>query len=111
VHDGGNDVRRAIVADLHDELTQIGFDDIKAGGLKGIGEVDFLGDHRLALDDLFGVVVAGDVEDDLAGVGRGIGEVNVAAVLFNVFDKLLEVVIEIVERVLLNLPGQLAHLV
>jgi hypothetical protein len=76
-----------------------------------VREVDLLAHHRLALDHPRTFGLAGDLQDDppgLVGVGR---EVDVPAVPPHVRDELLEVVVEVVQRVLLDLAGQLAELV
>ena len=50
VEDWGDDVRRAVVVELHDELAEVGLDHLDAGGLECVVELDLLADHRLRLD-------------------------------------------------------------
>ena len=54
---------------------------------------------------------AGDLENDPPGVSAVGGKVNVAAVLFDVGLQLFEVVVEIVQRMLLDVAGERTHLV
>ena len=55
-------------ASLHDELAEVGLDDLDAGSLEALVQVDLLGRHRLALDRHPAVA-----EDDVGDVGRRIG--------------------------------------
>ena len=49
---GHEDVRRPVVAELHDELGEVGLVRGDAGGLERLVEPDLLRRHRLDLDDL-----------------------------------------------------------
>ena len=89
-------MRRLILADLNNEFAQVGFDNIKSRRLHHVSQVDLLAHHGFALDDTLGVMVLGNVEDDLPGILRVGGIMNMAAVLLDVCVKLFEVVIEIV---------------
>ena len=62
------DVARQVVAELHDELGEVGLPGGDALCLQGLVEADLLGGHRLDLDDLVDAVAAGDGRDDLAGL-------------------------------------------
>ena len=55
-------VRRSVVAQLHDELTQVGLDHLDAGGLEGVVELGLLGDHRLRLGHQPGAGIGCDPE-------------------------------------------------
>ena len=51
VDDRRDDVRRAVVRQLHDVLAEVGLDHLEAGVLERLVEVRFLRGHRLALRD------------------------------------------------------------
>ena len=97
------------MADLHDELAQIGLNHVDAGGFQGVDEVDLLADHRLGLDAALAVRTSSDADDDALGLLAVGGEVHLAAVALDVGDELLEVIVEVIQRVLLDLARERAQ--
>ena len=79
MHGGRDDVARRLVAQLDDVFAEIGLDRHDAVLLEVLVEPDLLGDHRLALGHRLRAGAAADVEDDVARVVGGLGEVHVAA--------------------------------
>ena len=63
-----DDVLGRLARRLHDELAEVGLDDLDSRGLEALVQADLLGRHRLALDRHPAVA-----EDDLGDVGRRIG--------------------------------------
>ena len=51
VNDRGDQVAGLVVADLDDELAEIGLDEIEAGGFEKMSQFDFLAGHGFAFDD------------------------------------------------------------
>ena len=107
--DRDDQVAGAVVADLDDELAQIRLDDLHPRLLQRGRELDFLAGHRLALDAALAVRRSGDLGDDPLGLVAVGGEMDVAAVLHHVLLKLLKVIIEMIQGVLLDAPGQIAQ--
>ncbi len=97
---------RFVVVDLHDEFPQIAFDDIDTGGLHGVGQFDFFADHRLAFDGGLAVAAHENVENDLSGLGPVGGKMHLAAVFLDVALELLQVIIQMIQRVLFDFAGQ-----
>ena len=48
---GGDDVRGGVAGQLDDVFAEIGLGHLDAGGSEGLVDIDFIGKHRLALDD------------------------------------------------------------
>ncbi len=67
------------MAELHDQLSEIGLPRVDALALQRRVELDFLGRHRLDLDDLPHAVAARDVDHDRVGLVRVTGPVHDAA--------------------------------
>ena len=68
--DGGrDDVEGALVGELHDELAEVGLDDLRAGRLERPVQADLLGDHRLRLHDELNAMLAGKSDDVAARLG------------------------------------------
>ena len=62
------DVRRPVVAELHDQLREVGLDGRDAAGLERLVQPDLRGGHRLDLDDLARARGADEAEHDLVGL-------------------------------------------
>ena len=73
------DVARLVVAELHDELGQVGLVRGDAGGLERLVQADLLGGHRLDLDHLVGAGGLHQPGDDLVGLVGVAGPVHRAA--------------------------------
>ena len=105
---GRDDVDRPLPGQLHDVLAQIGFDRADAGRLKHVVQLHFLADHRLRLDHALDVVLFGDIEHVLVGLGRVFGPKHCSAPGRDVPLELDQQFIEIGDGVLLDLMGGLA---
>jgi hypothetical protein len=70
------DVGRLVVGELDDQLGEIGLGGDDAGPFQGRVELDLLGGHRFDLDDLAGVRLTGQADDDVAGLGGVPGPVH-----------------------------------
>ena len=68
-----DDVHRPLPGQLHDVLAQVGLDGADAGRLQHVVQLHLLADHRLRLDHALDVVLAGDVEHVLVGLGGVLG--------------------------------------
>jgi hypothetical protein len=99
-----DDVARPLVAELDDVLAEVGLDRHDAVLLEMLVEADLLGHHRLALGDGAGARLPADVEDDVAGVLRRLGEVDMAAGGADLLLVGLDVEVEVLERVVLDVP-------
>ena len=109
VHGRADDVARRLVADLDEVLAQVRLDDLEAGFLQMGVERDLLGDHRLALGDGAGIGLAADALDEVAGFGGGRCPMHDAAGLRHLALELLQVEIEVGERVILDVLGGVAQ--
>ena len=67
---GDEDVRRLVVAELHDQLGEVGLDRRDPTPLERVVEADLVGRERLDLDHLARAVVARDARDDRVRLGR-----------------------------------------
>ena len=105
----GDDVARMLAAQLDDVFAEIGLDRHDAVLFQEGVEADLLGDHRLALGDGLGVPLAGDVEEDLAGVVRILGEMHDAAGGFDLGHIGLDIEVEMLQRVVLDGDGVVAQ--
>jgi hypothetical protein len=69
VHCRHDDMTRVFIVELLDALSEIGFDDLDPDGRHVRSETALLGQHRLALDQRFGAVIAEDAVDNLIVLG------------------------------------------
>src|SRR5262249_6539078 len=109
MNDRRDEMTRSIVADLDDELTQIRLDHIHPCRLQIRYEMDLLAHHRFRFDASRTVCLFRDVDDDALCLSRVAGEMNVTAVALHASLGLLQVEVEIVDRVLLDLTGERAE--
>ena len=98
-----NSTRRAIAECCHD--------DIQPGRFECVGQLDFLAHHRFGLDTACDVRLRDDIEDDPLRVLAVRSKVNLPAVLAHAIRELLQIKIEMIERVLLDIAGQRAECV
>ena len=106
---GHEDVRLAIVGELHDQLGEVRLHRAYAGSGKGIVELDLVRGQRFHLHHLVGAVVAYQPRHHavcLVGVAR---PVHVAARSLHSPLDLLEVVVQVTQRALLERPPRLAE--
>ena len=103
---GATKVAGFVVADLDDELTEVRFDEIEAGGFEEMSEFDLLAGHRFAFNDARAARVFGDVGDDSPGGITVGGKMDFAAVALDSRLHLLDVIVEIVECMLLDVAGK-----
>ena len=68
-----DDVRGLLAGQLDDVLAHVRFQRGYAGRFGGMVQLDFLADHRLALDHQLRRVFLADAEDDRVGLVRGFG--------------------------------------
>ena len=102
------DVRGPVVAELDDELGEVGLVGVDALGLERLVEADLLGGHRLDLDDLASRRVASHRAsgDDAVGLVRVGGPVHGAAGRGDRLLQLHQVAVEMAQGVVLDrLPG------
>ena len=105
----GDDVRRAVLGDLDDELAQVRLDHPASVGFEGVVESDLLGDHGLRLDHPLDPVGAGDLAHVVHRLGGVCGEEHGAAEPLDSVRELLEVPIEVGEGVKADPPCPVAH--
>ena len=97
VQSGDDDVRGFFFAQLQDDFCQVGFENADARGLeKGI-QLNLGRGHGLDLDDLDGVFLAQQVEDDLARLGGIGGPVDLASGGGTAGFELFEISVEVLQ--------------
>ena len=96
------------MAKLDDVFAEVGFDHLQPGRFKGRIQLDFLGGHRLALDDLARAGFPGDAQNIFAGLGRIAGDEDLAAVGFELVLKLDQQLVEVGQGFFLDAPGGVA---
>ncbi len=84
MHRRKHDVIWWLLPQLHDELTQIGLNNLEARMLQCFIEMNLLRGHRLGFDDGSRVFLANDAENDLARLLSGAGPMNFRAARFEV---------------------------
>ena len=94
---GHHDVRRFVVAQLNDEIRQIGLVRRDAGGFERRVELRLIGGHGLDLDDFRLLVALYDADDDSIGFIRVAGPMNFAAGRRAGLFELLEVRVQIAQ--------------
>ena len=118
VHRRHDDVRRQLVADLHQIFAEVGLDRRDTVLLEEIVDRDFLADHRLALGDELRIRLAADVEHDCARLLGRHGVMHMAAGGGAALLEALEIKIEMRQRMVLDVAraiaqrlefGELAH--
>ena len=92
------DVRGQVVAELDDQLREVGLPRRDAGCGERLVEPDLLGDHRLDLDDLVGVVRLRDRGNDRVGLGGVVRPVHGGAVRGQRLLQAHQVAVERAER-------------
>ena len=108
--DGGhNDVARRLVGELLDAFAEVRFGDLDAALLEVGRHAALLLEHRLALDQRLDPVRLEYVVDDRVVLLGVAGPVDVRAELGRVGLELFEVLVQVRERVLLDLRCQLAE--
>ena len=109
VDDRRDDVRRHVLVELDDVLAEVGLHHPHVRGLERVVQLDLLGHHRLALDDAPDAVAACDVDHECAWPSSAsAGEVDVHTGCRGAFDELIEVAIEVRDRVGPDLPRMVA---
>ena len=103
-----DDVAGAVVAELDDELGQVGLPGRDALLLEVLVQVGLLGGDRLDLHDLLDALGLGDVADDAVGLVGVAGPVHLDAVRGEGLLGLLQVVVEVTADAVLHLVGGLA---
>ena len=103
------DMARPIVPDLHDELAEVSLVHLHPGSLQVMGEVHLFAGHRLGLHAQLAAAPCGDVPDNPPRLLRRGGKMHLAAVGLDHRLDLLEVVVQVIQRVLADLPRQRAQ--
>ena len=111
VDDRLDDVAGVVAIDLNDVFAEVGLDGLNAHGAEVVVQMNLLGDHTLRLHDLFGAGFLKNIRHRAAGVLRSDGVVNMGALAFEALLGLLEVGIEVLDRVLADLAGEAAEIV
>src|SRR5258707_15642622 len=91
-----------LVVKLLDALAQIGLDHLNPDGSHVMPEAALLGQHRLAFDQRPRAVVAQDAVYDLVMLGRVACPMHMDPVRSRIGLELVEVLVEMGERVLLD---------
>src|SRR6185437_13388386 len=104
------DMGRPVIAQLHDEIRQIGFMGRNSRSFERGVQTYFIGGHGFDLDDLRGAVRLDKGDDNLVCFVRIAGPVNLAAGTNARRFKLLEICIQMPQRVLFDALAGLAEL-
>ena len=104
-------MRRALAAKLHDIFAEVGLDRVDAGFGERIVEIDLLGRHRLALDDVLRALGLREPDDVVARLGRILGEEHFAAARFELRGQLDQQFVEMRDRVCLDSMRRVALVV
>src|SRR5260370_8093818 len=91
-----------LLVKLLDALPEIGLDHLNPDGSHVVPEAAFLGQHRLAFDQRRGVVVAQDAVHNLVMLGGVACPMHVDSVRSRIGLELVEILVEMSERVLLD---------
>ncbi len=108
VHGGRDDVDRPLLGKLHDVFAQIGLDGPDAGLFQDMVQLHLLGDHRLRLHHALDVVLPRDLQHEAVGFRRILGEKDLDAAGLHGALELHQQLVEIGDRILLDLVGGLA---
>ncbi len=108
VQGGSDDVNRPLMGHLYDVLAEIGFDGANVRRFEHVIQLHFLANHRLRLDHAVDVVLFGDVEHVLVGLGRIVGPQHGRAAGGHVPLEFNQQLIEVGDRILFDLMGSLA---
>ena len=107
--DGGeHNVAGRLSIKLLDSFTQVRFDDLDSAVLEIWRHAALLLEHGLALDQFLHVVVTEDGVHDVVVLGGIPRPVNVRATLGGIRLELFQVVVEVSERMLFDVRGNLA---
>ncbi len=102
VHGRSDDVVRRLMAQLHDELAQVGLPDGHADFFERRGQMNFFGDHRLGFDDGLHVARLGQLDDVVIGLLGVLRPMNVTAAGDDLLLELGEILREIGDGIRLD---------
>ena len=105
-----HDMARVLVVELLDALAEIGLDNLDTDRRHVMPEPAFLGQHRLALDQRLCAMILKNAVDDLIVLGGVAHPMHVDAVRPRIGLELLQILVEMGERVLLDRRGERAQL-
>ena len=111
VDDRLDDVAGVVAIDLNDVFAEVGLDGLNAHGAEVIVQMNLLRDHTLRFDDFFRAGFLKNVRYGAAGVLRRDGVVDMGALAFEALLGLLEVGIEVLDRMLADLAGEAAEII
>ena len=109
VQGGRDDVIRSLLGKLNNVLAEVGFNHFDAARFQVMVEVNFLGDHRLRLHDQLDAALASQIRYELTGFAGVARPDEFAAAGGNVALQFFEVIIEMVERMFLDVVGVLTQ--
>ena len=104
-----DDVRGLLAGQLDDVLAHVRFQRADAGRFGGVVELDFLADHRLALDHQLRRMALADTKDDGVGFVRRFRPMDLDAIARQVFFHLQQQFRQLAEVVLANMLAQRAQ--
>ena len=102
VHGGHHDMAWILVVKLLDALAEIGLNHLDPDGSHVVPEAALLGQHRLAFDQRCRAVVAQDAMHNLVMLGGVACPMHVDSVRSRIGLELVEILVEMGERVLLD---------
>ncbi len=100
---------RRFVAKLDDEFAEVIFHDVEAGMFERVVQMNFLGGHRLGLDDGLRFFVADNLQNDFARLRRRARPMNFRPARLDFCGELDEIFVQMIERVPFRFGGELAR--
>jgi hypothetical protein len=110
VQRGRNDVVRSLAGELDDIFAQVRFHRLDAIFFEMLVQMNLFRGHRFGLHHQLHAALAGEIGDELARLGAGVGPDHFAAAGDHVALEFLEINIQMIERVLLEVVSVLAQI-
>ena len=104
-----DDVIRLFAGELDDVLAQIGFDRFDAVVFQMLVEMDFFGGHRLRFHDQLDAAIVRQIADEVARFRAVVRPDHFAAARDDVALQFLQIVVQMIQRVLLDIVRVLAQ--
>src|SRR5580765_370036 len=99
-----NDVRRRFTGELNYPFAEVGLNWFDPSFFKSFVEVDLFTSHALGLYGHLGVLCADESDHDLTRLSSVTGPVDRGAGLFGIFREAFQILIEMKQRFLFDLP-------